>query len=89
MENKLYRPRIIDSMIREKLLLSKAICVQGSKASGKTWASMHQASSAVMLGDPSGNFSNRRLVMLDPSFALKGDSPHLIDEWKEVPAGML
>lgn len=86
MENSLYRPRIIDSAIKEKLALSKAVCIQGPKASGKTWASLNQASSALMLGDSANNFANRRLTMLDVSFALKGAVPHLIDEWQEVPS---
>ena len=70
MENSLYRPRIIDSVIKEKLALSKAVCIQGPKASGKTWASLNQASSALMLGDSANNFANRRLTMLDVSFAV-------------------
>ena len=86
MENSLYRPRIIDSVIKEKLALSKAVCIQGPKASGKTWASLNQASSALMLGDSANNFANRRLTMLDAAFALKGAVPHLIDEWQEVPS---
>ena len=39
-----------------------------------------------MLGDPSDSFSNRRLVSLDIMAALRGEEPHLIDEWQEVPA---
>lgn len=86
MENALYRSRIVDNLIKQKLLLSKAVCVQGPKASGKTWAAKNQAASVIMLGDSDDNFANRRLAMLDVSFVLKGEKPHLIDEWQEVPA---
>lgn len=34
---------------------------------------------------PSGNFQNRRLVLLDPSLILEGRHPRLVDEWQEVP----
>ncbi len=84
--NELYRPRIIDDELKTKLQLSKAVCIQGPKASGKTWTAINQAASSIMLGDGSGNFANRRVAMLDNSFALKGKMPHLIDEWQEIPS---
>lgn len=85
MKNEYYKPRIIDNTIKLKLQLSKAVCVQGPKACGKTWASEHQAASEIKLGDAADNFANRRIVMMDNSFALKGEKPHLIDEWQEIP----
>lgn len=33
-----------------------------------------------------GSFENLRLAEIDPSFALDGDEPHLVDEWQEVPS---
>jgi predicted AAA+ superfamily ATPase len=35
--------------------------------------------------DPEGDFSHRRLALLDPQTALEGDHPRLIDEWQEAP----
>ena len=46
---------------------------------------MH-AKSAFMLADPSNNFANREVVRLDINKSLEGRTPHLIDEWQEVPA---
>ena len=46
---------------------------------------MH-AKSEFLVGNPQGNFANRQLARLDVNRALKGDAPHLIDEWQEVPA---
>ena len=86
MENKLYRPRLIDKTLQQKLMLAKAVCVQGPKACGKTWAALKAAKSQIMLGDGRDNFSNRRLSLLDNSFALRGEKPHLIDEWQEIPS---
>lgn len=86
MDNEFYKPRIVDSEIKLKLELSKAVCIQGPKACGKTWAAEHQAASEIKLGDATDNFASRRITMMDNSFALKGERPHLIDEWQEIPA---
>lgn len=86
MDNVFYKPRIVDSEIKLKLELSKAVCIQGPKACGKTWAAEHQAASEIKLGDATDNFASRRITMMDNSFALKGEKPHLIDEWQEIPA---
>ena len=85
MDNVFYKPRIVDSEIKLKLELSKAVCIQGPKACGKTWAAEHQAASEIKLGDATDNFANRKITMMDNSFALKGERPHLIDEWQEIP----
>ena len=62
------------------------LCIEGPKWCGKTWTSSHHANSEFLVGDPSGNFSNRMLAELEPYTVLKGDAPRLIDEWQEVPA---
>lgn len=46
---------------------------------------MH-AQSAFFVGSPKDNFANRQLARLDVNQALSGETPHLIDEWQEVPA---
>ena len=56
MDNEFYKPRIVDSEIKLKLELSKAVCIQGPKACGKTWAAEHQAASEIKLGDATDNF---------------------------------
>ncbi len=62
-----------------------AVCVEGPRWCGKTWASLNQAESVTYIGDPAGNFQNRRLAELDPGLVLMGNRPHLVDEWQEVP----
>ena len=81
-----YKIRLIDEKIRKYLSLFKAICIEGPKASGKTWAAKRSSKSSIMLGDPTDTFANRRLVELDIMAALRGEEPHLIDEWQEVPS---
>lgn len=81
-----YKPRLIDNKIIEYLNLAKAICIEGPKWCGKTWTSIYHSSSQYYVGDPSNNFTNRRLAEMDPLKVLSGDLPRLIDEWQEVPS---
>ena len=80
-----YKPRIIDKKIKEYLSVFGAVCVEGPKWCGKTWSSSYHSKSEIMIGDPNGNFQNRRLAEMSPSLVLEGDTPRLIDEWQEVP----
>lgn len=84
MLNENYRPRIIDSIIKDNLQAFGAVCIEGPKWCGKTWTAENSCKSKFMLGDPTGNFQNRTLASLDPAMTLKGETPRLIDEWQEV-----
>ncbi len=80
-----YMPRIVDDQIKSSLSTFGALCVEGPKWCGKTWTSKYHSASEIELGDPSGNFQNRRLAEMDPKLVLEGDTPRLVDEWQEVP----
>ena len=80
-----YKPRIIDKTIEDHLLAFGAVCIEGPKWCGKTWTSRQHSNSQVLIGDPAGNFQNRRLAQMNPSLVLSGEAPRLIDEWQEVP----
>ena len=80
-----YLKRIVDDKISNYLECFGAICVEGPKWCGKTWTSNNHANSSIYLADPSGNFNNRRLALMNPSLILSGASPRLIDEWQEAP----
>ena len=80
-----YRPRLVDEQIEHYLRLFGAVCVEGPKYCGKTWASRSHSSSAYMVGDPSNNFQNRRFAEMEVTVTLSGEAPHLIDEWQDVP----
>lgn len=81
-----YKPRIIDKKIEEYLSVFGAVCIEGAKWCGKTWSSSYHSKSEIMIGDPDGNFQNRRLAEMSPSLVLEGETPRLIDEWQEVPS---
>lgn len=80
-----YRNRVIDGKIQQYLKTFGAVCIEGPKWCGKTWSSSYHSKSAIYLGDPDGNFQNRRLAQMSPSMVLEGEKPRLIDEWQEVP----
>ncbi len=80
-----YKPRIVDGQIASMMKIYGAVCIEGPKWCGKTWASRNHAVSAAYIGDPAGNFMNKQLAEMDPSLVLEGEYPRLIDEWQVVP----
>ncbi len=85
MEIKNYKLRIIDNMIDEYLKTFGAVCIEGAKWCGKTWSSIYHSNSSIMIGNPEGNFQNKKLAETAPNIVLEGEKPRLIDEWQEVP----
>ena len=85
LKNDGYEPRLIEQHIREGLEDFGAVCIQGAKYCGKTWAAQAFANSEINLMDPAGNFQNLEVALIDPETALQGSSPRLIDEWQEAP----
>ena len=81
-----YLNRLVDQRLDFYLSTFGAVCVEGPKWCGKTWTCTMHAKSEFLVGSPAGNFANRQLARLDVNRALKGEAPHLIDEWQEVPA---
>lgn len=80
-----YRPRLIDKKVSEYLSVFGAVCIEGPKWCGKTWTSAAHCNSEIFIGDPAGNFQNRKLAEMSPTLILDGSKPRLIDEWQEVP----
>lgn len=76
-----YRSRLIEHRLDE--LMSSFGCVEiyGPKWCGKTWTAMTRSASMTKLD----NVSERRAAEIDPALALIGQTPHLVDEWQEVP----
>lgn len=85
MQNDKYIPRIIDGKVEKYLSAFGAVCIEGPKWCGKTWTSSYHSNSEIFIGDPSGNFQNRKLAELQPALVLEGETPRLIDEWQEIP----
>ena len=76
-----YMPRIVDEQIGRKLDLFGAVEIAGTMWCGKTWSSMAFAESIISVG----RNEVRTAVESDPSIALIGKTPHVIDEWQDVP----
>ena len=76
-----YIPRVADGALASLLGTFGAVEVAGTMWCGKTWTSLCAAESVTRVGRP----RVRRTVEADPSVALIGDRPHLIDEWQDVP----
>ena len=77
-----YISRIVDSKLERLLGLFGAVEVAGTMWCGKTWTSLARAESVTRIG-LSGP---RSAAEADPSTALIGVRPHLVDEWQDVPA---
>ena len=76
-----YRPRITDRSIASALEISGGIGLEGARGCGKTMSGAHHARSAILLDNPDSQI----LMSIDPSAALSGNSPRLIDEWQLYP----
>ena len=85
MEIKNYRRRIVDDKIEHYLKLFGAICIEGPKYCGKTWAGRFHSNSEILLHKTTGETSNNvELAKISPSLILEGKKPKLIDEWQEA-----
>ncbi len=76
-----YKPRMIEDRLDALLRAFGCVEINGPKWCGKTWTAMTRAASMTQLDDP----SERRAAEMDPALALAGRTPHLVDEWQEVP----
>lgn len=80
-----YKKRIVDEQIDEYLKLFGAVCIEGPKYCGKTWAGRYHANSETLLHIKTGEKSNDvELAKISPEIILEGEKPKLIDEWQEA-----
>lgn len=80
-----YKRRIVDDKIEYYLKLFGAICIEGPKYCGKTWAGRYHSNSEILLHNTTGELSNNvELAKISPSLILEGEKPKLIDEWQEA-----
>lgn len=80
-----YRPRVIDTILREELEASGAVWLQGPKWCGKTCTARQMSRSFLMMQDPDESSNYLQQAMVKPSLLLDGDTPRLIDEWQVAP----
>ncbi|MCR4876330.1 MAG: DUF4143 domain-containing protein [Clostridiales bacterium] len=77
-----YLPRLVDRVLSDRLKQVGAVEVAGTMWCGKTWTSMAHGNSISRIAST----SVRLAAESDPTIALIGEKPHVIDEWQDVPA---
>lgn len=85
MDEKIYKPRIADTILKRKLRGMGAILIEGPKWCGKTTTAEQQADSVIYMDDPRSRKSNIQAAEINPELILAGATPRLIDEWQIAP----
>jgi len=80
-----YLPRIVDTILKERLDAIGAVLIAGPKWCGKTTTAEQQAKSVLKLQDPDKTLGYLETANTKPSLLLMGDNPRLIDEWQMAP----
>lgn len=82
----MYKPRIIDQVIKQKLRTSGAVLLEGPKWCGKTTTAHELSKSELKLGSPDTLENAKILALSGLNTLLKGATPRLIDEWQNLPS---
>lgn len=80
-----YKPRVIDSLLADKLEAMGAVLIEGPKFCGKTTTGEQQAKSILYMADPSNKERNLMMASTNIKRLLAGETPRLIDEWQIAP----
>ena len=81
----IYKKRIADQILADKLEASGAVLIEGPKFCGKTTLGTRQAGSILSMADPDTLGQNLALARTNISRLLVGETPRLIDEWQVAP----
>ena len=76
-----YCPRLLDPILDRRLRGFGAVEVVGTKYCGKTWTSLAHGQSVTHIDDD----TTKQMVEIQPTLALDGEQPHVIDEWQDIP----
>lgn len=76
-----YLARAVDKVLPELLSGFGGVVIEGARACGKTSTGLEHSASSIRLDDPRMS----KLIELDPSYTLAGETPRLIDEWQLQP----
>lgn len=82
---KVYKKRIADRILKEKLDAKGAVLVEGAKWCGKTTTASQIAQSILFLHDPANKEHYLKMASISPGLLLEGATPRLIDEWQLAP----
>lgn len=80
-----YIPRIMDSILEDRLQGAGAVYIKGPKWCGKSTTALKHAKSSVLLQNVEDRERNILLAKNSPSLFLQGETPRLIDEWQDIP----
>lgn len=76
-----YRPRLVEGRLDRLMGAFGCVEVVGARWCGKTWMALSRSASVTRLD----RRAEREAALVDPALALVGETPHLVDEWQEVP----
>ena len=85
MANTPYMKRVCDNILALELQAAGVVLIEGPKWCGKSRTAMEMAKSAVMMQDPDMAASYMKAARTMPSLLLRGERPHLVDEWQVAP----
>lgn len=80
-----YIPRIVDSVLQNKLEYMGAVLIEGCKWCGKSTTAKQFAKSYIEFQDPDKKMQYDITNQTKPSLFLEGDKPRLFDEWQMYP----
>jgi len=81
----MYKKRIVDEIIKRKLMGKGAVLIEGPKWCGKTTTAEQLSQSVLYMSSPDTIEQNKMMLEINPSFLLSGKTPKLIDEWQIAP----
>lgn len=82
---KKYLPRIVDSILKNKLEYMGAVVIEGPKWCGKSTTAKQFSKSVIELQDPDKKIQYDNISETKPSLFLEGEKPRLFDEWQMYP----
>ena len=80
-----YIPRIVDSVLKNKLEYMGAVLIEGCKWCGKSTTARQFAKSYIEFQDPDKKMQYDKTNQTKPSLFLEGEKPRLFDEWQMYP----
>ena len=80
---KVYKKRVVDHVIYDRLQFMGAVVLEGARATGKTMTGTHHARSVVRVDL---ELSAQPMLAENPELVIAGAAPRLLDEWQMLPA---
>lgn len=80
-----YMPRIIDSVLKNKLSYMGAVLIEGCKWCGKSTTARQFSKSFIEFQDLDKKILYDKIYLTKPSLFLEGEKPRLFKEWQMYP----